>query len=86
MFSTVWAVVSSGKIEPVEPVVLPEGSRVLVTLLSDAESEFWLHVSQKSLDAAWDNPEDEVYAQLLEKGVPAGTLLLPGCGQLVVEE
>ena len=67
MFSTVWAVVRSGKIEPVEPVVLPEGSSVLVTLLSGEESDFWLQASQTSLDAVWNNPEDEVYAQLLEK-------------------
>ena len=68
MFSTVWAVVRSGKIEPVEPLVeLPEGSRLLVTLVSEAESDFWLQASQPSLDAIWNNPEDEVYAQLLEK-------------------
>ena len=67
MFSTVWAVVRSGKIEPVEPVELPEGSRLLVTLVSEAESDFWLQASQPSLDAVWNNPEDEVYAQLLEK-------------------
>ena len=67
MFSTVWAVVRSGKIEPVEPVELPEGSRLLVTLVSEAESDFWLQASQPSLDAIWNNPEDEVYAQLLEK-------------------
>ena len=67
MFS-VWAVVRSGKIEPVEPLVeLPEGSRLLVTLVSEAESDFWLQASQPSLDAIWNNPEDEVYAQLLEK-------------------
>jgi len=67
MFSTVWAVVRSGKIELVEPVELPEGSRVLVTLVSEAESDFWLQATQTSLDAVWNNPEDEVYAQLLEK-------------------
>jgi len=50
-----------------EPVELPEGSRVLVTLVSEAESDFWLQASQTSLDAVWNNPEDEVYAQLLEK-------------------
>lgn len=67
MFSTVWATVRSGKIEPVEPIELPEGSKVLVTILTGEEDRFWLQVSQKSLDAIWDNHEDEVYAQLLEK-------------------
>ncbi|MBI2503232.1 MAG: antitoxin family protein [Candidatus Latescibacteria bacterium] len=67
MFSTVWAVVREGKIEPLEHVDLPEGSKVLVTLLSDEERQFWVQASRASLDAIWDNPEDEVYAQLLEE-------------------
>ena len=64
MFSTTWAVVRSGKIEPVEPVALPEGHRVLVTLLPDEKSDLWLQASQTSLDTAWNNPEDEVYGLL----------------------
>lgn len=67
MFSTVWAVVREGKIEPLEHVDLPEGSKVLVTLLADEERQFWVQASQASLDAIWDNPEDEVYAQLLKE-------------------
>nr|WP_039738464.1 hypothetical protein [Hassalia byssoidea] len=43
-----------------------EGAKVLVTLLPDDEADFWLKTSQ-SLDAVWDNTEDDVYAQLLEK-------------------
>ena len=67
MFSTVWAVVREGKIEPLEHVDLPEGSKVLVTLLADEERQFWVQASRASLDAIWDNPEDEVYARLLEE-------------------
>lgn len=67
MLKTVWATVRQGKIELLEPTELPEGTRVLVTLLPDDESEFWLQTSQVSLDAIWDNTEDDVYAQLLEK-------------------
>jgi hypothetical protein len=67
MLKTVWATVRQGKIELLEPTELPEGTRVLVTLLLDDESEFWLETSQVSLDAIWDNTEDDVYAQLLEK-------------------
>ncbi|AFY61695.1 DUF2188 domain-containing protein [Synechococcus sp. PCC 6312] len=29
-------------------------------------AEFWLGASQTSLDAVWDNDEDDVYAKLLE--------------------
>ena len=67
MFSTVWAVVREGKIEPLEHVDLPEGSKVLVPLLADEERQFWVQASRASLDAIWDNPEDEVYARLLEE-------------------
>jgi predicted DNA-binding antitoxin AbrB/MazE fold protein len=58
------AIIREGKIEPLEQVDLPEGSKVLVTLLADDEPDFWLQAGQTSLDAIWDNSEDDVYAQL----------------------
>ena len=66
MLRTLWATIRQGKIELVEATELPEGVRVLVTLLPDDEAEFWLQASQTSLDAVWDNAEDDVYAQLLQ--------------------
>jgi hypothetical protein len=65
MMKTLWATVRQGKIELLESAKLPEGVRVLVTVLPDNEAEFWLQASQTSLDAVWDNVEDDVYAQLL---------------------
>lgn len=67
MLKTVWATVRQGKIELLESTELTEGAKVLVTLLPDDEADFWLKTSQVSLDAVWDNVEDDVYAQLLEK-------------------
>ena len=67
MSKTVRAIVREGKIELLEHVELPEGANVLVTLLPDEEAEFWLHASQASLDANWDNSEDDVYGKLLEE-------------------
>lgn len=68
MLKTLWATVRQGKIELLESAELPEGVRILVTLLPDAETEaeFWLQASQTSLDVVWDNTEDDVYAQLLQ--------------------
>ena len=66
MPKTVRAIVREGKIEFLEPVELPEGANVLVTLLPDEEAEFWLRASQVSLDAIWDYPEDDVYGKLPE--------------------
>jgi hypothetical protein len=66
MLKTLWATVQKGKIELLEASELVEGTKILVTVLSDDyESEFWLRASQTSLDAVWNNTEDDIYAQLL---------------------
>ena len=67
MIKTVWAVVRDGKATPVEATELPEGARVLLTVLDDDERDFWLRAGQKSLDAIWDNAEDDIYAELLKE-------------------
>ena len=65
MLKTVQGIIRVGKIELLEQVELSEGTHVLVTFLSDEAAEFWLNASQVSLDAIWDNPEDDVYGKLL---------------------
>jgi hypothetical protein len=66
MLTAVWAIVRNGKIELTENVSLAVGERVLVTLLdSKDEGSFWERASQDSLADVWDNPEDDVYVQLL---------------------
>ena len=68
MLRTVWAVIREGKIELLEPVPLSEGAKVLVTMLPDEdEQQFWLQVSQRALADIWENTEDDVYAELLQK-------------------
>ena len=65
MSNAIRAVVRGGRIELLEKVEIPEGTEVLVTPLDEAE--FWLKVSDSSADSVWDNSEDDVYADLLEK-------------------
>ena len=67
MLKTLMATVRQGKIEISEELELPEGTKVLVTVLPDEETEFWNGASQKSLDQVWDNSEDDIYAELLEE-------------------
>lgn len=67
MLNTIQAVVKNGQIIPVENVELPEGSKALVTLLETEDSEFWLAASEESLNNIWDNEEDDIYAELLQK-------------------
>ncbi len=67
MMNTVWAVVRDGRIVPLENIEVPESTRVLVTVLPEDDSSFWSAASESSLDAVWNNREDDVYAELLEK-------------------
>ena len=67
MLSTVWGVVRAGKVEPVEPTSLPEGARVLLTVMEDEDVRFWQRLSEDSLKSVWDNAEDDVYAALLKR-------------------
>lgn len=68
MMNTIWAVVREGKIVPLEKIEVPEGTRALVTLLpAEEETGFWLAASESSSSAVWDNAEDDVYTELLEK-------------------
>ena len=60
------AVVNEGRIEPLEKLDLPDGTEVVVTVQSNGD-DFWLKASEPSLSAIWDNPEDDVYAELLER-------------------
>ena len=68
MSQTVWAVIHEGKIEPLEGVVFPEGAKVIVTLLTEEDEPlFWLTASETSYTKIWENTEDDIYAELLQK-------------------
>ena len=60
------AVVNDGRIEPLDKLNLPDGTEVLVTVLSNGD-DFWLRASESSLNTIWDNSEDDIYAELLER-------------------
>ncbi len=66
MLTTIRAIMREGRIELLEKVEIPDGTQVLVTPLVE-EPDFWLGVSESGLDSVWDNSEDDVYAELLEK-------------------
>jgi len=67
MLSTIWGVVRDGKVEPVDATSLPEGARVLLTVMQDEDVWFWQRLSEDSLKSVWDNTEDDVYAALLKR-------------------
>jgi hypothetical protein len=68
MLQTVWAVIHDGKIEPLEGLVFPEGAKVIVTWLpGEDEGRFWSSASETSLTDVWENDEDNIYAELLQR-------------------
>lgn len=68
MMQSLWATVRDGQVRLLEPTQLPEGARLLITVLTDEdEKSFWLRAQEKSMRAVWDNPEDDVYGQLLQE-------------------
>jgi hypothetical protein len=67
MLQTLWATVHRGQIHLSEELDLPEGTKLLVTVLPEEEDQFWLGASETPLAAIWDNAEDDGYAQLLEE-------------------
>ena len=54
------------RVEPLQKITAPDGTRVLVILLLENEADFWLDASSASLDEVWDNAEEDRYARLLE--------------------
>ena len=66
MLNTLWAIVKDGKIQLLDRADIPEGTRVLVTLLPD-DRDFWMLASESSLGSVWSNKEDDVYEQLLKE-------------------
>lgn len=65
--NTVKAVVKKGHIELLNPIEIPDGTEVLVTIPSFEETKFWLGASQSSLDSIWNNTGDDIYEQLLSR-------------------
>ena len=64
MRNTALGIVKDGKIETLERIALPEGKRVLVTILPD-DDMFWQEASVESLERIWNNDEDDVYVRHL---------------------
>ncbi len=68
MPNILWAVARENKIELLEDTDIPEGTKVLVVVLSDNDQpHFRRNTSLTPLDMVWNNTEDDVYAKLLQE-------------------
>ena len=65
LFRSIRATVHEGRIEPHDKLDVPDGTEVMISVLSNGD-DFWLNASGSSLDAIWGNSEDDVYAELLK--------------------
>lgn len=59
------AIVNDGRIEPLEDIEVPDGTQLLVTVVSN-DDDFWMTATQSNLDAVWNNSEDDIYGELLK--------------------
>ena len=72
MITTVEAIYENGKLLLPQLLPLPEKTHVTVTIdtgaaATDAERAAWLKLSEQSLLKAWDNPDDDIFNELLAK-------------------
>jgi predicted DNA-binding antitoxin AbrB/MazE fold protein len=74
MSTTVDAIYEDGKLLLQHPLPLANKTRLRVTVdtennpaVSEAEREAWSKLSQQSLMKVWDNPDDDVFNDLLKK-------------------
>ena len=72
MTTTVEARYQDGKLILPNPLPIPENTLVRLTIETDGDQPdevraTWLRVSEESLRSVWDNPNDDVFNDLLAK-------------------
>ena len=73
MTTTVEAIYEDGVLKLPRRLPLPEKTHVRVTIDSgttsreDMERNAWLQLSEEALTATWENPEDDVFNELLQR-------------------
>ena len=73
MTTTVEAIYENGTLRLPRPLPLQEKAQVVVTIQTKTDSheaderEAWLNNSADTLLKSWDNPDDDVFNELLDK-------------------
>jgi predicted DNA-binding antitoxin AbrB/MazE fold protein len=70
MNTSVDAIYEHGYLRLLQPIALPENSRVRIAVElpeADTERKAWLEQSEHRLKAVWDNSADDVYNALLTR-------------------
>lgn len=66
------AIIKQGKIEPLEPINLPEGTKIVLTPLglSEVEKNDWYNLSAQGLNLAYGENEPEYTTKNIKKPNP----------------
>jgi predicted DNA-binding antitoxin AbrB/MazE fold protein len=72
VISTVEAIYENGMLKLANPLPFKEKASVFVTIQTktdpeESERRAWLAKSEEALMKAWDNPDDDVFNELLDK-------------------
>jgi len=65
IYQTLSAEMRNSRIKLLDKAKIPEGARLLVTVMQEDDRLFWQNASQESLDKIWANTEDDVYEELI---------------------
>ena len=65
MYTTLPAEMRKGRIRIIEKADIPEGARLLVTVMPEDDAAFWIAASGSTSNAVWENCEDDIYEKLL---------------------
>ena len=71
MSTPVFAIVKNGKIKPITPIDLPEGTSLLILPNPTAEAIEWSHFSLRGLSRAYSDDEPEYEISQLKEINPA---------------
>ena len=75
MVEAIEVICEEGKLKPRIPIDRFEGKRAVVFFFSEQSEKSddaalfheWLLLSEPALNRIWDNPEDDIYAELLPR-------------------
>jgi len=75
MIETIEAICEEGRLKPRVPIDRFDGKRAVIFFFDEnkADSEEtsllreWLLLSEPAINRIWDNPEDDIYAELLPR-------------------
>ncbi|MFC2131468.1 hypothetical protein ACFLSQ_08535 [Bacteroidota bacterium] len=67
MYTALKAIYQNGKLIMDQDEHIPNGAKVLVTVVSEPKPDYLVKASEKVLEKIWDNKEDDIYEELLEK-------------------